>query len=389
MLDLSLMRGVWVDPGGAHRPRPGRLPAGRRGSRDPAPRARRGARLRLRHRHRRAHAGRRLRLPDAAASAGRATTCSVDGGGHRRRAAGARQRDGEPGPVLGPARRRRQLRRGDRLRVPALPGRPGDRRRRRRLARRGRAARCSSCTARSPRQAPPELTCVAAAAPGAAGALAARRRSTASPSSRSSSATPGPLEEGEKRRGADQGASARRSATSCSAGPTSRSRALLDATQPKGRRYYWKSEYLPGIEPELLDEAASSTRRASPRRTRRSILFPIDGALNRLPPDHSPVGNRDAALRPQHHRRRGSSAEDDAANIEWARAAWQDMQPLLDRRHLRQLPDRGRRRRAHPRPPTARNYDRLVEVKTRWDPENLFRMNKNITPEPKARPDVV
>ena len=22
---------------------------------------------------------------------------------------------------------------------------------------------------------------------------------------------------------------------------------LLDATQPKGRRYYWKSEYLPGI----------------------------------------------------------------------------------------------------------------------------------------------
>ena len=28
---------------------------------------------------------------------------------------------------------------------------------------------------------------------------------------------------------------------------------LLDATQPKGRRYYWKSEYLPNATPDLLD----------------------------------------------------------------------------------------------------------------------------------------
>jgi Berberine and berberine like len=26
------------------------------------------------------------------------------------------------------------------------------------------------------------------------------------------------------------------------------------------------------------------------------------------------------------------------------------------------------------------NYDRLVETKTKWDPTNLFRMNKNIAP---------
>src|SRR5207344_1884127 len=30
---------------------------------------------------------------------------------------------------------------------------------------------------------------------------------------------------------------------------------LLDATQPKGRRYYWKSEYLPGHDTELLAAA--------------------------------------------------------------------------------------------------------------------------------------
>ena len=26
------------------------------------------------------------------------------------------------------------------------------------------------------------------------------------------------------------------------------------------------------------------------------------------------------------------------------------------------------------------NYDRLVEIKTKWDPNNVFRMNKNIPP---------
>ena len=37
--------------------------------------------------------------------------------------------------------------------------------------------------------------------------------------------------------------------------------ALLDATQPKGRRYYWKSEYLPAIDQQLVSRGASSTRR--------------------------------------------------------------------------------------------------------------------------------
>jgi FAD/FMN-containing dehydrogenase len=33
--------------------------------------------------------------------------------------------------------------------------------------------------------------------------------------------------------------------------PYAQMQALLDATQPKGRRYYWKSEYLPEIAPDL------------------------------------------------------------------------------------------------------------------------------------------
>ncbi len=65
MIDLSLMRGVWVDPARRVAAGAGRLHARRRRPRDAAARPGGGARLRLGHRHRRADAGRRLRLPDA------------------------------------------------------------------------------------------------------------------------------------------------------------------------------------------------------------------------------------------------------------------------------------------------------------------------------------
>ena len=69
---------------------------------------------------------------------------------------------------------------------------------------------------------------------------------------------------------------------------------LLDATQPKGRRYYWKSEYLPGIEPELLAKQREHAERiASPHSA--VIVFPLGGAIASRPRDHSAVGNRDAA----------------------------------------------------------------------------------------------
>ncbi len=51
---------------------------------------------------------------------------------------------------------------------------------------------------------------------------------------------------------------------------------LLDATQPKGRRYYWKSEYLPGLGPELLAKALEHAGRiVSPHSA--VILFALGG----------------------------------------------------------------------------------------------------------------
>jgi hypothetical protein len=98
---------------------------------------------------------------------------------------------------------------------------------------------------------------------------------------------------------------------------------LLDATQPKGRRYYWKSEYLPRLSPELFDSAIENARRlASPHSS--VMLFQLGGALAKHGNDHSAVGNRDAAF-VLNITASWEKTDDDNANVEWARAAWRDM----------------------------------------------------------------
>ncbi|HXV83298.1 MAG TPA: FAD-binding oxidoreductase [Candidatus Binatia bacterium] len=152
---------------------------------------------------------------------------------------------------------------------------------------------------------------------------------------------------------------------------------LLDATQPKGRRYYWKSEYLPGIKPDLLAKTISHAK-VIPSPHSAILLFPLDGALNRLTEDHSAVGNRDAGW-VINITSSWEKAEDDKTNIEWARAAWEDMRGFsTGGTYINFLTEEevdNRIRAAY-----RKNYERLVDIKTKWDPANLFRVNKNILP---------
>jgi hypothetical protein len=152
---------------------------------------------------------------------------------------------------------------------------------------------------------------------------------------------------------------------------------LVDATQPKGRRYYWKSEYLAKLETEMLASVIGHAAR-TPSPHSAIIVFPIDGALNRLAEEHSAVGRRDAryVLNIQSAWER---PEEDAANVEWARGAWRDLRRFsTGGTYVNFLTEEERDDRI--RDAYGRNYARLVEVKSRWDRANLFRANKNIAP---------
>jgi FAD/FMN-containing dehydrogenase len=152
---------------------------------------------------------------------------------------------------------------------------------------------------------------------------------------------------------------------------------LLDATQPKGRRYYWKSEYLSTVTSDLLGYLIDQLPTfESPHSG--IIVFPIDGAHQRLANDQSAVGNRDAAT----VLNVGASwerAEDDGANIEWARAVWQGSRRFSTGgvyvNFLTEEEGDDRTRAAY-----GANLDRLAQVKAAWDPDNVFRLNKNIEP---------
>ena len=153
---------------------------------------------------------------------------------------------------------------------------------------------------------------------------------------------------------------------------------LLDATQPKGRRYYWKSEYLPGHAPELLAAAVEHAARV-PSPHSAIVVFPLDGALNRLPADHSAAGNRDA-LSVVNITSSWEKREDDAANVEWARGVWRDLRRFSTGgtyvNFLTEEEAGDRIRAAY-----GAQYARLTEIKARWDPTNLFRANKNVPPK--------
>lgn len=153
---------------------------------------------------------------------------------------------------------------------------------------------------------------------------------------------------------------------------------LLDATQPKGRRYYWKSEYLPSIEPALCTKVIEHAARIrSPHSA--VILFQIGGALNQQREEHSPVGNRNARY-VLNVAGSWEQADEDTANVEWARDAWNDMRSFsTGGTYINFLTeDEGRDR---IEAALGKGLDRLTEVKAKWDPQNVFRTNRNIKPD--------
>ena len=152
---------------------------------------------------------------------------------------------------------------------------------------------------------------------------------------------------------------------------------LLDATQPKGRRYYWKSEYLSRIEPELCEKVVEHAGRIrSPHSA--VILFQLGGALNRVDEDASPAGNRDARF-VLNIAGSWERADEDRAQMAWARQAWTEMRQFsTGGTYVNFLTeDEGRER---VEAALGGNVARLAEVKATWDPHNVFRTNRNVAP---------
>jgi FAD/FMN-containing dehydrogenase len=158
--------------------------------------------------------------------------------------------------------------------------------------------------------------------------------------------------------------------------PYTQMQSLLDATQPKGRRYYWKSHYLADLGSDARAiVAAHAGKITSPHSA--ILLFQVAGALGELPADHSPMGNRDAAY-VLNIAASWEKPEDDAAQMQWARNAFEAMQPCSTGgvyvNFLTEDEGADRVQAAY----GSANLRRLAELKRKWDPQEFFRHTKRV-----------
>jgi FAD/FMN-containing dehydrogenase len=157
---------------------------------------------------------------------------------------------------------------------------------------------------------------------------------------------------------------------------------IVDASWPKGMHHYWKSEFLPRLSNELLDtyrqHAAEITSPAS-----QAILFQLGGAAADQDSAATSFGNRDAAYVFFGAACWAPDAPDPERHVAWARSGSEAIRPYsTGGSYINvQTEDEGESR---IRDAYQDNLDRLAKVKDVYDPDNLFRVNRNITPA--ARP---
>ena len=104
----------------------------------------------------------------------------------------------------------------------------------------------------------------------------------------------------------------------------------------------------------------------------------LGGAVNRIDKDETAFGERSADYSLIITGEWVDPAESEK-NIQWARDIWDAMRPFLRESVYVNYLDAGdedRVRRAY----GSDKYERLIALKNRYDPTNLFRVNQNITP---------
>lgn len=152
----------------------------------------------------------------------------------------------------------------------------------------------------------------------------------------------------------------------------------FDAFFPEGLLYYWKSLFLDHLDDEVINAmVVHAENRPSPQTP--LIVRHLGGAISRVPEEATAYGNRNALF----NLSVDSTWEDPAQserNIAWTRKVWTQMRQFSDGgvyMNFAGFLEEGEKllHEAH-----GENYERLVDLKNKYDPTNLFRLNHNIKP---------
>ena len=160
--------------------------------------------------------------------------------------------------------------------------------------------------------------------------------------------------------------------------PYTDAQAILDEDYPDGWRYYWKSLNVPQLSHEVIERLAEHAAAAPSPHSTIDIWYQ-GGAMARVGEEQTAFANRGApyllGLEANWEEESGSDE-----NVAWVRDVFADMRSFSEGGVYLNFPGFLEEGEQLLHEGYGKNYERLVEVKTRYDPANLFRLNANIQP---------
>lgn len=158
--------------------------------------------------------------------------------------------------------------------------------------------------------------------------------------------------------------------------PYVKAQSLIDESFPKGRYNYWKSNLLSELSDGTIDALVEGFAAvASPYSS--VLIEQLGGAMSRVGKDETAFNHRDAPYDLVIMPMWSDSVESDQ-HIRWADELWRAVQPSsAGGVYVNYLGNEGEER---VKAAYGTNYERLVALKHKYDPTNLFRFNQNIRP---------
>jgi FAD/FMN-containing dehydrogenase len=151
---------------------------------------------------------------------------------------------------------------------------------------------------------------------------------------------------------------------------------MFDGLYPPGLQWYWKTDFVTTLGEQLIDAHVEHGARL-PTMFSTMHLYPIDGAVHQVGRSDTPFAFREANWACVIVGVDPNPASRDAI-VSWARAYSEATQPFgAGGAYVNFMMDEGQDR---VRASYRENYDRLVNVKAKYDPGNFFRVNQNINP---------
>ncbi len=161
--------------------------------------------------------------------------------------------------------------------------------------------------------------------------------------------------------------------------PYTEIQSLVGSMAPPGRQNYWKSSFMKTISDEAVDTLVASCATV-PSPLSQVVFQQLGNAANRVRNNDTAFSHRDARYELLMLSMWLDPAEYEV-NVEWTRRVAEAMEPLTTgRAYVNQMGIEAEEGADRIKAAYGSNYDRLVALKNKYDPTNLFRLNPNIKP---------